>query len=141
MTSLSRVQLDPISESHSPGGSLHWHSSPIMPMSPLDDNKKLQGLDSADGGLYDILEDDMPEILKDTSMPIKPVKAGSPNGKRVSPPHNFHQLGSSSSGPLRSGRKFILKSVPSFPPLTPCIDAKGSSNQSRNNFQENRSND
>ncbi|MBA0632121.1 hypothetical protein Godav_000922 [Gossypium davidsonii] len=141
LTSLSRVQLDPRSRSLTPGGSLHWHSSPIMPMSPLNDNKKLQGLDSADGGLYDILEDDMPEILKDTSMPIKPVKAGSPNGKRVSPPHNLHQLGSSSSGPLRSGRKFILKAVPSFPPLTPCIDAKGSSNQSRNNFQENRSND
>ncbi|TYI39989.1 hypothetical protein ES332_A02G133200v1 [Gossypium tomentosum] len=113
LTSLSRVQLDPRSRS----------------------------LTSADGGLYDILEDDMPEILKDTSMPIKPVKAGSPNGKRVSPPHNLHQLGSSSSGPLRSGRKFILKAVPSFPPLTPCIDAKGSCNQSRNNFQENRSND
>ncbi|MBA0573536.1 hypothetical protein Golob_000806 [Gossypium lobatum] len=141
LTSLSRAQLDPRSTSLTPGGSLHWHSSPIMPMSPLNDNKKLQGLDSADGGLYDILEDDMPEILKDTSMPIKPVKAGSPNGKRVSPPHNLHQLGSSSSGPLRSGRKFILKAVPSFPPLTPCIDAKGSSNQSRNNFQENRSND
>ncbi|PPD95336.1 hypothetical protein GOBAR_DD07642 [Gossypium barbadense] len=141
LTSLSRVQLDPRRRSLTPGGSLHWHSSPIMPMSPLNDNKKLQGLDSADGGLYDILEDDMPEILKYTSMPIKPVKAGSPNGKRVSPPHNLHQLGSSSSGPLRSGRKFILKAVPSFPPLTPCIDAKGSSNQSRNNFQENRSND
>ncbi|PPS12714.1 hypothetical protein GOBAR_AA07925 [Gossypium barbadense] len=141
LTSLSRVQLDPRSRSLTSGGSLHWHSSPIMPMSPLNDNKKLQGLDSADGGLYDILEDDMPEILKDTSMPIKPVKAGSPNGKRVSPPHNLHQLGSSSSGPLRSGRKFILKAVPSFPPLTPCIDAKGSCNQSRNNFQENRSND
>ncbi|KAG4211539.1 hypothetical protein ERO13_A02G112600v2 [Gossypium hirsutum] len=141
LTSLSRVQLDPRSRSLTSGGSLHWHSSPIKPMSPLNDNKKLQGLDSADGGLYDILEDDMPEILKDTSMPIKPVKAGSPNGKRVSPPHNLHQLGSSSSGPLRSGRKFILKAVPSFPPLTPCIDAKGSCNQSRNNFQENRSND
>ncbi|TYJ46475.1 hypothetical protein E1A91_A02G123900v1 [Gossypium mustelinum] len=141
LTSLSRVQLDPRSRSLTSGGSLHWHSSPIMPMSPLNDNKKLQGLDSADGGLYDILEDDMPEVLKDTSMPIKPVKAGSPNGKRVSPPHNLHQLGSSSSGPLRSGRKFILKAVPSFPPLTPCIDAKGSCNQSRNNFQENRSND
>ncbi|KAL1182619.1 hypothetical protein V6Z11_A02G128400 [Gossypium hirsutum] len=103
LTSLSRVQLDPRSRSLTSGGSLHWHSSPIKPMSPLNDNKKLQGLDSADGGLYDILEDDMPEILKDTSMPIKPVKAGSPNGKRVSPPHNLHQLGSSSSGPLRSG--------------------------------------
>ncbi|KAE8657929.1 Protein tesmin/TSO1-like CXC 2 [Hibiscus syriacus] len=141
LTNLSRFQLDPRSGSLTSGGSLRWHSSPITPMSPLDEIKNLQGLDSADGGLFDILEDDMPEILKDTSMAIKPVKAGSPNGKRVSPPHNLHQLGSSSSGPLRSGRKFILKAVPSFPPLTPCIDSKGSGTQSKNDLQENRSND
>ena len=139
LTSLSRFQLGPRSGCTSSGGSLRWRSSPITPMSPLDGTKKLQGLDS--DGLYDILEDDTPEILKDTSMPIKSVKSSSPNGKRVSPPHNLHQLGSSSSGPLRSGRKFILKAVPSFPPLTPCIDSKGSSNQSRTNFQENSSND
>ncbi|XP_039027980.1 CRC domain-containing protein TSO1-like isoform X2 [Hibiscus syriacus] len=139
LTNLSRFQLEPRSGSLSSGGSLLWHSSPITPMSPLDENKNLQGLDSADGGLFDILEDDMPEILKDTSMPVKPVKAGSPNGKRVSPPHNLHQLGSSSSGPLRSGRKFILKAVPSFPPLTPCTDSKGSGTQSKNDLQENRS--
>ncbi|KAK8695275.1 hypothetical protein V6N13_000441 [Hibiscus sabdariffa] len=141
LTNLSRLQLDPRSGSLTSGGSLLWHSSPITPMSPLDENKNLQGLDSADGGLYDILEDDMPDILKDTSMAIQPVKAGSPNGKRVSPPHNLHQLGSSSSGPLRSGRKFILKAVPSFPPLTPLIDSKGSSTRSRNDLLENRSND
>ncbi|XWS27203.1 hypothetical protein CRYUN_Cryun26dG0094800 [Craigia yunnanensis] len=139
-TSLLRFQLGPRSGCISSGGSLCWHSSPITPMSPLDGTKKLQGLDS-DGGLYDVLEDDTPEILKDTSTPIKSVKASSPNGKRVSPPHNLHQLGSSSSGPLRSGRKFILKAVPSFPPLTPCIDSKGSSNQSTGFFQENSSND
>ncbi|XVF34388.1 hypothetical protein REPUB_Repub18cG0055100 [Reevesia pubescens] len=140
LTSLSRFQLGPRSGCLTSGGSLHWCSSPITPMSPLDETKKLQGLDS-DTGLYDILEDDTPEILKDTSTPIKTVKASSPNGKRVSPPHNLHQLGSSSSGPLRSGRKFILKAVPSFPPLTPCIDSKGSTNQSRSKFQENSSND
>ncbi|GMJ07219.1 hypothetical protein HRI_004391100 [Hibiscus trionum] len=141
LTNLPRFQLDPRSGSLTSAGSLRWHTPPITPMSPLDENKNLQGLDPADGGLFDILEDDMPEILKDTSMTIKPVKAGSPNGKRVSPPHNLHQLGSSSAGPLRSGRKFILKAVPSFPPLTPCIDSKGSSTQSRNDLQENRSND
>ncbi|KAK8602061.1 hypothetical protein V6N13_058277 [Hibiscus sabdariffa] len=141
LTNLSRFQLDPRSGSLTSGGSLHWHSPPITPMSPLDENKNLQGLDPADGGLFDILEDDMPEILKGTSMAIMPVKAGSPNGKRVSPPHNLHQLGSSSSGPLRSGRKFILKAVPSFPPLTPCIDSKSSSTQGRNDLQENRSNE
>ncbi|KAK8683057.1 hypothetical protein V6N13_039127 [Hibiscus sabdariffa] len=141
LTNLSRFQLDHRSGSLTSGGSLHWHSPPITPMSPLDENKNLQGLDPADGGLFDILEDDMPEILKDTSMAIMPVKAVSPNGKRVSPPHNLHQLGSSSSGPLRSGRKFILKAVPSFPPLTPCIDSKSSSTQGRNDLQENRSNE
>ncbi|KAE8726261.1 putative G-type lectin S-receptor-like serine/threonine-protein kinase [Hibiscus syriacus] len=141
LTNLSRLQLDPRSGSFTSGGSLCWHSSPITPISPSDENKNLQGLDSADGGLYDILEDDMPDILKDTSMAIKPVKAGSPNGKRVSPPHNLHQVGSSSSGPLRSGRKFILKAVPSFPPLTPCIDTKGSNTHGRNDLQENSSND
>lgn len=140
LTSLSRFQSGPRSGCFTAGGSLHWRCSPITSMSSLDGTKKLQELDS-DGGLYDILEDDTPEILKGTSTPIKTVKASSPNGKRVSPPHNLHQLGSSSSGPLRSGRKFILKAVPSFPPLTPCIDAKGSSNQSRSNFQEDISKD
>ncbi|XVE98584.1 hypothetical protein REPUB_Repub03eG0118500 [Reevesia pubescens] len=140
LTSLSRFQLGPRSGFLTSAGSLCWRSSPITPMSPVDGTKKPQGLDS-DGGLYDILEDDTPEILKDTPTPIKSVKASSPNGKRVSPPHNLHQLGSSSSGPLRSGRKFILKAVPSFPPLTPCIDSKDSSKQSRSIFQENSSND
>ncbi|XP_022751649.1 CRC domain-containing protein TSO1-like [Durio zibethinus] len=140
LTSLSQFRLGPRSGCISSGGSLHWHRSSFMPMSTLDGTKKLQGLNS-DGGLDDILEDDTPELLKGTSTPIKSVKASSPNGKRVSPPHNLHQLRSSSSGPLRSGRKFILKAVPSFPPLTPCIDSKGSSNQSRSNFQENSSND
>ncbi|XP_021277538.1 protein tesmin/TSO1-like CXC 4 [Herrania umbratica] len=139
LTSLSRFPLGPKSGCLSSGGSLRWRSSPITPMSSLDGTKNLQGLDS--DGLSDILEDDTPEILKDTSTPNKSVKTSSPNGKRVSPPHNLLQLGSSSSGPLRSGRKFILKAVPSFPPLTPCIDLKGSSNQNRSSFQENSSND
>ncbi|XVE63518.1 hypothetical protein DITRI_Ditri07aG0026600 [Diplodiscus trichospermus] len=140
LTSLSRFHLGPRSDFISSWGSLRWCSSPMMPLSPLDETKNLQGLNS-DDGLHDILEDDTPEILKDTPTPIKSVKASSPNGKRVSPPHNLHQLRSSSSGPLRSGRKFILKAVPSFPPLTPCIDSEGISNQSRSNFQENSSND
>ncbi|KAF2303868.1 hypothetical protein GH714_023989 [Hevea brasiliensis] len=75
-------------------------------------------------------EDDTPEILKEASTPVTSVKASSPNKKRVSPPHKHIQdLRSSSSGGLKSGRKFILKAVPSFPPLTPCIDSKGSKNE------------
>ncbi|TYH36343.1 hypothetical protein ES332_D13G257700v1 [Gossypium tomentosum] len=138
LTNLSRLNLGPRSGCFTLGGSLRWRSSPITPKSPID--KELQQLDS-DGGLYDILEDDTPEMLKDTSTPLKSVKASSPNGKRVSPPHKLHQLGSSSSGSLRSGRKFLLKAVPSFPPLTPCIVSKGNSNESRSYYEEDGSKD
>ncbi|WCJ23836.1 Tesmin/TSO1-like CXC domain-containing protein [Euphorbia peplus] len=54
-------------------------------------------------------DDDMPEILRDNySSPSTGIKT-SPNGKRVSPPHSI----------IRSGRKLILQSIPSFPSLTP----------------------
>ena len=103
----------------SSSGSLHWHGSPLTPMTTLSGTKTSQGLNLDSGsGLNDILENETP------------VKLSSPNKKRVSPPHShshnrIHELGSGSSGGLRSGRKFILKSVPSFPPLTPCVDSKG----------------
>ncbi|XP_019053203.1 PREDICTED: protein tesmin/TSO1-like CXC 2 isoform X2 [Nelumbo nucifera] len=58
-------------------------------------------------------EDDTPEILKGDCSPISGVKTSSPNCKRVSPPH----LGLSPT--RKSGRKLILQSIPSFPPLTP----------------------
>ncbi|XP_054796275.1 uncharacterized protein LOC129301701 [Prosopis cineraria] len=106
------------------GGSLRWRSSPITPMTKSGETKSLQCLESG-SRLYDILEDETPEMLKEASTPIKSVKTSSPKQKRVSPPHShLRELGSSSSGGLRSGRKFILKAVPSFPPLTPCIVSK-----------------
>lgn len=71
---------------------------------------------------YDISDDDTPKILKESLTELNKVKVRSPNKKRISPPRiRLHELGSSS---LKSGRKFILKAVPSFPPLTPCIDSK-----------------
>ncbi|XP_042490809.1 uncharacterized protein LOC122070668 isoform X2 [Macadamia integrifolia] len=107
--------------------SLQWHSSPITPMSHSGGNNFTPELDS-ENGLCDILGDDTPEILKDTATPINVVKASSPNKKRVSPPHSrLHELRSNSSLALRSGRKFILRAIPSFPLLTPDSDPKSSS--------------
>ena len=114
------------------GGSLCWRSSPNTPRTRLGE-KHLQSLDS-ESRLFDIMEDETPDILKEGLTPIKSVKANSPNQKRVSPPHShLRGLGSSSSGGFRSGRKFILKSVPSFPPLTPCVDSKGNNNEDLGN--------
>ncbi|WVZ62086.1 hypothetical protein U9M48_011873 [Paspalum notatum var. saurae] len=56
----------------------------------------------------------MPDILKDASSPSNCVKTTSPNGKRVSPPHNALNASPNRKG----GRKLILKSIPSFPSLT-----------------------
>ncbi|XP_010519933.1 PREDICTED: protein tesmin/TSO1-like CXC 2 isoform X2 [Tarenaya hassleriana] len=77
-------------------------------------------------GVFNVREDGYThEILTDASMAIKPVKVCSPSRKRVSPPRScLSQAGSSSSVPLRSGRKFILKALPPFPPLTPCVENK-----------------
>uniref|UniRef100_A0A2P2IQS4 Uncharacterized protein n=1 Tax=Rhizophora mucronata TaxID=61149 RepID=A0A2P2IQS4_RHIMU len=73
--------------------------------------------------LYDILkEGDTPEMQKSTSIPTETIKASSPNHKRVSPPQA--QLQSVSSQTFRSGRKFVLPAVPSFPPLTPYSNSK-----------------
>ncbi|KAI4337337.1 hypothetical protein L6164_015768 [Bauhinia variegata] len=111
------------------GGSLRWRSSPITPMTRLGEIKNLE-CNESESRLFDILEDETPEVLKEASTPRESVKASSPNQKRVSPPKSLaRELGSSSSVGLRSGRKFILKAVPSFPPLTPCIDSKGPSHE------------
>ncbi|XP_072985894.1 uncharacterized protein [Typha latifolia] len=111
-------------------GSLCWRSSPATPLCQFGDRKILLEPDS-DSALPNILEDDTPEILDDTCLPIKAVKANSPKQKRVSPPQRrLYETRSSSSPSLRSGRKFILQSVPSFPPLTPYSNnnrGKGSS--------------
>lgn len=64
--------------------------------------------------------EEMRGILREPSSPGI-VKTCSPNGKRVSPPHNA--LGVSPS--RKGGRKLILKSIPSFPSLAG--DANGGS--------------
>lgn len=117
--------------------SLRWRSTPITPTDLFGEAKPPRVFDS-DNGLYNKIEDeDTPEILKDNPTPITAVKVSSPNKKRVSPPHSrLHELGSSSSAELRSGRKFILRSVPSFPPLTPCIDVKGTTSQLTNDHPD-----
>ncbi|CAA0838338.1 Protein tesmin/TSO1-like CXC 2 [Striga hermonthica] len=70
-----------------------------------------------------IVLDDTPEMLKDSPTPVNGVKVCSPNKKRVSPPHRHsNEFGSSLSVGIRTGRKFILKAIPSFPSLTPCMD-------------------
>ncbi|KAG8656297.1 hypothetical protein MANES_04G117200v8 [Manihot esculenta] len=98
---------------------LHSHHSPISPTPKLYGSKILSDI-SSDNHLYDILEDDTPELLKNTLTPTKAVKISSPNQKRVSPPQNRSQeVRSSTSQGLRSARKFVLPAVPSFPPLSP----------------------
>lgn len=99
-------------------GALRWRSSPITPFPQFGEGKFQREPDS-DSTLQCNPEDDTPEILKETRSPIKSsVTATSPNQKRVSPPH---QVGTSANSPssLRSGRKYILQSMPTFPPLTP----------------------
>ncbi|KAK7293781.1 hypothetical protein RJT34_16655 [Clitoria ternatea] len=108
------------------GGSLRWRSSPVTPRTKVVGSQQCP---ESDDKHFDILEDETPDILKEASTPMKPVKVNSPTQKRVSPPQSHHKFGSSSSGALRSSRKFILKAVPSFPPLTPCVDSKGNDNQ------------
>ncbi|XP_038704263.1 protein tesmin/TSO1-like CXC 3 isoform X2 [Tripterygium wilfordii] len=63
-----------------------------------------------------IQEDEIPEILRGNCSPSTGIKTASPNKKRVTPP--YCDMGSSSSPGLRSGRKLILQSIPSFPSLT-----------------------
>ncbi|GAV65987.1 CXC domain-containing protein [Cephalotus follicularis] len=102
---------------------LRWHSSPT--------NLTPQHEFGSDSALFDILKDDnLPEPLKDSPTPTKAVKISSPNKKRVSPPQFRSQESRSGSSPcLRSGRKFILQAVPSFPPLTPYCNSKGSNTE------------
>nr|XP_043607940.1 protein tesmin/TSO1-like CXC 2 [Erigeron canadensis] len=76
------------------------------------------------------IDDDTPKILRDSFVQPNKVIATSPNKKRVSPPRlRLNELGLSS---LKSGRKFILKAIPSFPPLTPCIGSKDNTGQTSN---------
>lgn len=57
--------------------------------------------------------EEMPDVLKEANSTSNGVKTTSPNGKRVSPPHNALSISPNRKG----GRKLILKSIPSFPSL------------------------
>lgn len=110
--------------------SLSWGDSPNTPMAQSKLSKPLKVIDLEDELSY-TMQDDTPDILKDGSTPINTVKVSSPNKKRVSPPHG-PQFGSSSLHGLRTGRKFILKSVPSCPPATPSADSRRINSQQMN---------
>ncbi|KAK1382824.1 CRC domain-containing protein [Heracleum sosnowskyi] len=128
MTNDTSCQLCPESGSFSSLSSRQLCSSPITSVVPFGENKRPNDLDS-DSRCYNISEDDdMPEILKEHPISFSEVKVRSPNKKRVSPPHDhFREIRSSSSiTALRGGRRFVLKAVPSFPPLAPCTDGKSS---------------
>ncbi|KAL2922647.1 CRC domain-containing protein TSO1 [Bienertia sinuspersici] len=61
--------------------------------------------------------DEIPAVLQNNNSPPRTgLKALSPNSKRISPPQ--HEKGQSVIG-LRSSRKLILQSIPSFPSLSP----------------------
>ncbi|KAF7138125.1 hypothetical protein RHSIM_Rhsim07G0147800 [Rhododendron simsii] len=98
-----------------------WRNTIITPVAQFSRTQLIRAVDS-DEKLHDVLEDDMPDILKDDSTPLKALKVSSPNKKRVSPP--------------RSSRKFILQAVPSFPPLTPGFDSKDNSSQNMDDSQD-----
>ncbi|KAH9322593.1 hypothetical protein KI387_017232, partial [Taxus chinensis] len=115
--------------------SIHWQTpanAQTTPMTPAlytsvcNAGKKLgdgSGIDMQSQDVSGSVEDDTPDILKNNCSPMRGLKASSPNQKRVSPPHNYclkemSMRGSILSPRLKSGRKFILQSVPSFPPLT-----------------------
>ncbi|KAH6837101.1 Tesmin/TSO1-like CXC domain-containing protein [Perilla frutescens var. hirtella] len=107
-----------------PRGSLSVLCSPGTPMAQSSASRPLMVVD-LDGELSNTMHDDTPDILKDTPIPLNAVKSSSPNKKRISPPHaSQHEFGLRSLSGLRTGRKFILKAVPSIRPLNPCVDSK-----------------
>lgn len=125
-SNILKSQMFPGNRNISSSSYLKWRSSPVSPMTQFGGTKLLEVTDF-DHRLYSMLDDETPEILKETPPLPNAVKVSSPNKKRVSPPHHGHgsSVGSSSSAAgLRSGRKFILQAVPSFPPLTPTIDSE-----------------
>ncbi|KAM7255841.1 hypothetical protein ACFE04_011582 [Oxalis oulophora] len=70
--------------------------------------RMIQSQSKLEKHLRTVPENEMPEILRDTSSPGS-HKSASPNSKRITPPF---------SGTSPSRRKLILKSIPSFPSLT-----------------------
>lgn len=128
MTNDTSCQPCPQSGSFSSLSSRQLCSSPLTSVVPFCENKLPMDLDS-DSRCYSISEDDdIPEVLKEHPISFSEVKVRSPNKKRVSPPHDcFREIRSSSSiTALGGGRKFVLKAVPSFPPLAPCTGGKSS---------------
>ncbi|KAL3633442.1 hypothetical protein CASFOL_022204 [Castilleja foliolosa] len=119
------------------GGLLGWRGSPNTPVTQFSGTKLIRDVEF-DVELSNSAQYETPEILKDDSTPVNAVKVCSPNKKRVSPPHvsRPNEFGSGSLAGLRSGRKFILKAVPSFPPLTPCIDSRSVAVQQTNDSQD-----
>ncbi|GLU22128.1 hypothetical protein SLE2022_382240 [Rubroshorea leprosula] len=102
---------------------LHEHSSPFVSKASHE----------VGSGSSDMAGIDTPDLLKDNSSPTEGFQASSPKQKRVSPPqHGSQRLSSGTTQGLRSGRKFILQAVPSFPPLTPYSNTKIKINQSDN---------
>ncbi|PQQ21284.1 protein tesmin/TSO1-like CXC 3 isoform X4 [Prunus yedoensis var. nudiflora] len=122
-------KLTPLSHpcSHTAFSSASSSNSAKIPQAQLP-SSQLQ----PSGAHYDIPYDDTPEILKETSNPTKVVKASSPNQKRVSPPQSRSRLRERSPTGLRSGRKFVLQAMPSFPPLTPHRNSKEGTNEIEN---------
>ncbi|KAL5197229.1 hypothetical protein ABZP36_000741 [Zizania latifolia] len=76
------------------------------------------------------LDAEMPGILREDASPGNCAKTSSPNGKRVSPPHNALSVSPSRKG----GRKLILKSIPSFPSLLGDTSSGSSMNNSESAF-------
>ncbi|GAB4837002.1 hypothetical protein Ancab_001917, partial [Ancistrocladus abbreviatus] len=100
--------------------SLSWCCSPITPITYLGGSKYVQDLD-LNSAHCDILRANIPDILKDSSTPISPIKVCSPSKKHVSPPHNQRdEPGLSPSGGLQGNCRFILHVVPCFQPFIPC---------------------
>ncbi|PKA66089.1 Protein tesmin/TSO1-like CXC 2 [Apostasia shenzhenica] len=93
-----------------PGGKPS-RSSILSQMSKKSENQLVQC--NNEKCVENFQDDDTPEILRGNSSPSSTLKTASPNGKRISPPHN----GLGISPNRKGGRRLILKSIPSFPSL------------------------
>ncbi|GAB4837773.1 hypothetical protein Ancab_002637 [Ancistrocladus abbreviatus] len=92
--------------------------------SALGGSKYVQDLDLSSKHC-DIIGANVPNILKDSSTPVRSIKVCCPSKKSVSPPHNRRdELGLSTLGGLWGGRRFILHAVPCFQPFIPCPVSK-----------------
>ncbi|KAK9682630.1 hypothetical protein RND81_10G086800 [Saponaria officinalis] len=110
-------------------GSLLWRSSPVT---PITQSTGLEFQDFGSGSKHsDMIDDDTPDVLKDSSIPDTSVKVRSPNKKRISAPHNPKDSSGSlridsplqnptdSPESLKICHRFVLRALPTFPSLTP----------------------